>query len=150
MSALYAISVRQARDYPLEDLLPSKIRLSLDSALRWTPLSLANPSRYWADSGLSPYRMRTHRAHINHGPVARYELCSRPFFCRLSFEVGFKGKFLAVFEHDRGSPEDSHSRLCHARERQDDSTKCQLTRMTTVNEQSKGLFVERHTVTGNL
>ena len=50
---------------PLEDLSTSKIRLSSDSASRRTPLPLANPSRYRADSGLSPYRTCAHRAHIN-------------------------------------------------------------------------------------
>ena len=49
---------------PLEDLSTSKIRLSSDSASRRTPLPLANPSRYRADSGLSPYRTCAHRAHI--------------------------------------------------------------------------------------
>ena len=49
---------------PLEDLSTSKIRLSSDSASQRTPLPLANPSRYRADSGLSPYRMCAHRAHI--------------------------------------------------------------------------------------
>ena len=48
---------------PLGDLLTPKIRLSLDSASRRTPLPLARPSRYRAASGLSPYRMCAHRAH---------------------------------------------------------------------------------------
>ena len=48
---------------PLGDLLTPKIRLSSDSASRRTPLPLANPSRYRADSGLSPYRTCAHRAH---------------------------------------------------------------------------------------
>ena len=48
---------------PLGDLLTPKIRLSSDSTSRRTPLPLANPSRYRADSGLSPYRTCAHRAH---------------------------------------------------------------------------------------
>ena len=48
---------------PLGDLSTPKIRLSSDSASRRTPLPLAKPSRYRADSGLSPYRMCAHRAH---------------------------------------------------------------------------------------
>ena len=50
---------------PLGDLSTPKIRLSSDSTSRWTPLPLASPSRYRADSGLSPYRTCAHRAHIN-------------------------------------------------------------------------------------
>ena len=45
-------------------ILIPKIRLSSDSASRRTPLPLANPSRYRADSGLSPYRTCAHWAHI--------------------------------------------------------------------------------------
>ena len=48
---------------PLRDLSTPKIRLSSDSASRRTPFPLANPSRYPADSGLSPYRTCAHRAH---------------------------------------------------------------------------------------
>ena len=48
---------------PFGDLSTPKIRLSSDSASRRTPLPLANPSRYRADSGLSPYRTCAHRAH---------------------------------------------------------------------------------------
>ena len=48
---------------PLGGLSTPKIRLSSDSASRRTPLPLANPSRYRADSGLSPYRTCAHRAH---------------------------------------------------------------------------------------
>ena len=48
---------------PLGDLSTPKIRLSSDSASRRTPLPLANPSRYRADSGLSPYSTCAHRAH---------------------------------------------------------------------------------------
>ena len=48
---------------PLGDLSTPKIRLSSDSASRRTPLPLANPSHYRADSGLSPYRTCAHRAH---------------------------------------------------------------------------------------
>ena len=50
---------------PLRDLSTPKIRLSSDSASRRTPLPLASPSRYRADSGLSPYRTCAHRAHTN-------------------------------------------------------------------------------------
>lgn len=50
---------------PLGGLSTPKIRLSSDSASRRTPLPLANPSRYRADSGLSPYRTCAHRAHRN-------------------------------------------------------------------------------------
>ena len=49
---------------PLGDLSTPKIRLSSDSASRRTPLPLANPSHYRADSGLSPYRTCAHRAHM--------------------------------------------------------------------------------------
>ena len=50
---------------PLGDLSTPKIRLSSDSASRRTPLPLANPSHYRADSGLSPYGTCAHRAHFN-------------------------------------------------------------------------------------
>ena len=53
---------------PLGGLSTPKIRLSSDSASRRTPLPLANPSRYRADSGLSPYRTCAHRAHIKKRP----------------------------------------------------------------------------------
>ena len=53
---------------PLGDLSTPKIRLSSDSTSRWTPLPLASPSRYRADSGLSPYRTCAHRAHISKRP----------------------------------------------------------------------------------
>jgi len=59
---------------PLGDLSTPKIRLSSDSTSRWTPLPLASPSRYRADSGLSPYRTCAHRAHIKQ-PQARYRTC---------------------------------------------------------------------------
>ena len=49
---------------PSGDLSTPEIRLSSDSTSRWTPLPLANPSRYRADSGLSPYRTCAHRAHM--------------------------------------------------------------------------------------
>ena len=52
---------------PFGDLSTPKIRLSSDSASRRTPLPLANPSRYRADSGLSPYRTCAHRAHKRKG-----------------------------------------------------------------------------------
>ena len=61
---------------PLEDLSTSKIRLSSDSASRRTPLPLANPSRYRADSGLSPYRTCAHRAHIEAQKRHRYRCLS--------------------------------------------------------------------------
>ena len=48
---------------PLGELSTPKIRLSSDSAPQRTPLPLANPSRYRAASGLSPYRTGAHRAH---------------------------------------------------------------------------------------
>ena len=57
---------------PLGDLSTPKIRLSSDSASRRTPLPLAKSSRYRATSGLSPYRMCAHRAHIKkHGATRR-------------------------------------------------------------------------------
>ena len=56
---------------PLGDLLTPKIRLSLDSASRRTPLPLANPSHCRADSGLSPYRTCAHRAHIKAVPFLK-------------------------------------------------------------------------------
>ena len=56
---------------PLEDLSTSKIRLSSDSTSRWTPLPLANPSRYRADSGLSPYRTCAHRAHFSKNSIRK-------------------------------------------------------------------------------
>ena len=55
---------------PLGDLSTPKIRLSSDSTSRWTPLPLASPSRYRADSGLSPYRTCAHRAHMKTGGAA--------------------------------------------------------------------------------
>ena len=61
---------------PLGDLSTPKIRLSSDSASRRTPLPLANPSRYRADSGLSPYRTCAHRAHQNWVRQA-----GAPFYC---------------------------------------------------------------------
>lgn len=60
---------------PLGDLSTPKIRLSSDSASRRTPLPLAKSSRYRATSGLSPYRMCAHRAHIKNGGCA-YFLCA--------------------------------------------------------------------------
>ena len=59
---------------PLGDLLTPKIRLSSDSTSRWTPLPLANPSRYRADSGLSPYRTCAHRAHYKDLAELNYEI----------------------------------------------------------------------------
>ena len=48
---------------PSRDLSTPEIRLSSDSASRWTPLPLASPSHCRVDSGLSPYRTCAHRAH---------------------------------------------------------------------------------------
>ena len=73
---------------PLGDLSTPKIRLSSDSTSRWTPLPLASPSRYRADSGLSPYRTCAHRAHINF-PL-RSGACALPrsgIFCRSCIAV---------------------------------------------------------------
>ena len=73
---------------PLGDLSTPKIRLSSDSPSRWTPLPLASPSRYRADSGLSPYRTCAHRAHINF-PL-RSGACALPrsgIFCRSCIAV---------------------------------------------------------------
>ena len=63
---------------PLRDLSTPKIRLSSDSASRRTPLPLASPSRYRADSGLSPQRTCAHRAHISRCP-GRSSLPGHPF-----------------------------------------------------------------------
>ena len=57
---------------PLGDLSTPKIRLSSDSASRRTPLPLANPSHYRADSGLSPYRTCAHRAHFEKTAFANH------------------------------------------------------------------------------
>ena len=65
---------------PLGDLSTPKIRLSSDSTSRWTPLPLASPSRYRADSGLSPYRTCAHRAHIEN--CRRGQLPLRQFSCQ--------------------------------------------------------------------
>ncbi len=65
---------------PSGDLLTPKIRLSSDSASRRTPLPLANPSHYRADSGLPPYRTHAHQVHCEMG--LDHFLCYSPLFVR--------------------------------------------------------------------
>ncbi len=67
---------------PLRELSTPKIRLSSDSASRRTPLPLANPSRYRADSGLSPYRTCAHRAHQERAAERRDPFCG-PCACKI-------------------------------------------------------------------
>ena len=68
---------------PLADLSSPKIRLSSDFTSQRTPLPLAKPSRYRAASGLSPYRMCSHRAHAKTTRIVSYYILvvfSRHFF----------------------------------------------------------------------